>query len=209
MSNNPEPPAILTVGHSAHSREYFTTLLRNAGVTAVADVRTVPYSRRYPHFGRERLSTALLESGIHYVFLGKKLGGRPDDPTMFRDGAADYEKMAGTDEFAEGLDCVIEQAGQHRLALMCSEHDPLDCHRCLLVARALAERSVAVDHLLRDGSTMPHAEVENRLLGFLRQGAEDLFAPRATQLAAAYRERARRVAFVRPQSGVRGPRTRP
>lgn len=207
MSDSRVPPAVLTIGHSTHSREYFTALLRNAGVTALGDVRTSPYSRRYPHFGRERLSETLRGIGISYLFLGKELGGRPNDPAFFRDGVADYEKMAATAAFGSGLDHVVAEAAKQRLALMCSEHDPLDCHRCLLVGRALAERGVAVSHILRDGAITPHAKIEDRLLALAGHAVDDLFAPRNARRAAAYRDRARRVAFARPKPGIAGPRS--
>ena len=192
---------VLTIGHSNHSRADFVALLQGAGVTAVADVRSSPYSRRYPHLGRERPIEALRECGIGYLYVGKELGGRPNDAALFRDGVADYEKMAATDAFGRGLDRVLAEARGHRLTLMCSEHDPLDCHRCLLVGRALAERSIPVGHTLRDGTIVPHAEIEERLLALVGHGAEDRFATRAARLAAAYRHRARKAAFARAQPG--------
>ena len=205
MRDRDQPPLVLTIGHSNHSRADFVALLQGAGVTAVADVRSSPYSRRYPHLGRERLAEALRECGIGYLYVGKELGGRPNDAALFRDGVADYERMAATVAFGRGLDRVLAEAGRRRLTLMCSEHDPLDCHRCLLVGRALAERSVPVGHILRDGTIVPHARIEDRLLALLGHGAEDLFAPRAARLAAAYRQRARKVAFARPQPGRKEP----
>ena len=107
---------------------------------AVADVRSSPYSRHSPHFSRDELRAELRSEGISYVFLGNELGGRPKDRRFYCEGVADYEKMAQTPEFKTGLDRVIEGARKYRIALMCSEHDPLDCHRCLLVGRALAQR---------------------------------------------------------------------
>ena len=159
-------------------------------MTAVADVRSSPYSRRYPHLGRERLTEALRECGIGYLYVGKELGGRPNDAASFRDGVADYEKMAATDAFGRGLDRVLAEARRRRLTLMCSEHDPLDCHRCLLVGRALAERSIPIGHILREGTIVPHAEIEEGLLALVGDAAEDLFTTRAARLAAAYRQRA-------------------
>jgi len=72
--------------------------------------------------------------------LPKELGGRPTEQSFYRDGVADYEKMAKATDFGKGLARIVEGAKKHRIAIMCSEQDPLDCHRCLLVARALAER---------------------------------------------------------------------
>ena len=100
--------------------------------------------------------------------------------------------------FREGLERVVEGAGTHRIALMCAERDPLDCHRCLLVARALAGGGVSVGHILSDGAIAAHGEIEDRLLALAERRGGDLFATREERLAAAYRSRARKVAYARP-----------
>jgi len=189
---------ILTVGHSNHSPERFIALLRGAEVTAVADVRSAPYSRHAPQFNRDRLRDDLDRAGIAYVFLGRELGGRPAEREFYADGVADYEKMAQAPAFAEGLERVIEGAQSHRIALMCSERDPLTCHRCLLVGRALEERGARVSHLLDSGECVSHSAIEDELLARTGRTGDDLFAPRDERLAAAYREHARKVAFAQP-----------
>jgi uncharacterized protein (DUF488 family) len=182
---------VYTIGHSTHSLETFLALLRAAAITAVADVRSHPMSRRLPHFNKEPLQATLREAGIAYVFLGKELGGRPSDPAMYRDGIADYERMAQSPAFREGIERVLAARGC--VTLMCSEKDPRDCHRCLLVARALAERGAEVCHILADGGTVTQREIEDEML----RGKDDLFVPREASLAEAYRARARKVAFAR------------
>lgn len=193
-----EAAELFTIGHSTHSRERFLALLRSASVTAVADVRTSPYSRLHPHFNREELREALRLDGISYVFLGKELGGRPGERELYCEGVADYEKMAQASEFNAGIDRVIEGAGKYRIALMCAERDPLDCHRCLLVGRALARRGLRVSHILDGGEVATQDQIEDRLLALSGRNADDLFAPREERVAAAYRERARKVAFAGP-----------
>jgi uncharacterized protein (DUF488 family) len=200
-----ENTEILTIGHSTHSWEHFIALLRVANVTAVADVRSSPYSRLFRHFNRDELREELRLDGISYVFLGKELGGRPSEHRFYRDGVADYEKMSQAPKFSEGLDRVIEGAKKYRIALMCSERDPLDCHRCLLVGRALAERGIRVTHILGDGGIASHSEIEDKLLKLSGRSNEDFFAPRSERLATAYRERARKVAFAESQPDPRGP----
>jgi uncharacterized protein (DUF488 family) len=190
---------VLTIGHSSHSQERFIALLRDAGVTAIADVRTAPYSRRHPQFNREALRAALQAEGIAYVYLGQELGGRPSAPEFYSAGIADYEKMAQAPAFAAGLDRVIEGAGRYRVALMCSEREPLHCHRCLLVSRALAQRGVRVSHILDDGALASQAEIEERLLAIASRDSADLFASRPERLASAYREYGRKVAFAEPE----------
>ena len=191
---------VLTIGHSTHSWERFLTILRSAGVTAIADVRTAPYSRLCPHFNRDELREGLRVNDISYVFLGKELGGRPSERNLYCDGVANYEKMSKAPAFDKGLQRVIEGAQKYRIALMCSEQNPLDCHRCLLVGRALADRGVNVNHVLSDGTILNHQSIEDKLLELADRGADDLFASRAERLSMAYRERAQKVAFAESQS---------
>jgi uncharacterized protein (DUF488 family) len=196
---------VFTVGHSTLSYERFIALLRHAGVNAVADVRTSPFSRHFPQFNRDTLKSELRLDGVSYVFLGEELGGRPRDRMLYRDGVADYEKMATCEGFGKGLERVVEGAKRYRIALMCSEHDPLDCHRCLLVSRALVKKGVRVSHILSDGIVASQARIEDRLLELAGRKSDDLFAPPEDRLAAAYRDRARKVAFPEPQPAPRGP----
>lgn len=200
-----EPVEVLTIGHSALPYERFLKLLRHAKVSAIADVRTLPFSRRFPQFNRDDLREELHRDGVSYVFLGKELGGRPRERSFYCEGVADYEKMAQTSEFKKGLDRVIDGAKRFRIALMCSERDPLDCHRCLLVSRALARRGVRVSHILDDQRIVSQIEIEDRLLELAGGNNDDLFASRDERLATAYRERGRKVAFAEPQPDPGGP----
>lgn len=185
---------VLTVGHSVHSYVRFAALLRQGGVSAVADVRSVPYSRHQAHFNREELRDSLKADGISYVFLGNELGGRPDK-ALLTEGVADYEKMAATETFKDGIMRVIQGANKHRIALMCSELHPLDCHRCLLVGRALKARGARVLHLLPDRPVATQEELEEELLRMTGRGSYDLLMTRDELIATAYRDRARKVAY--------------
>ena len=188
---------IFTVGHSTHAAEAFVALLRTHGVTAVADVRSAPYSRFNPQFNRETLARALEAQGIRYVFLGRELGARPDDPACYEDGRVRYARLARTALFRGGLDRVVDGARRHRLALTCAERDPLDCHRTILVARELARRGLDVAHILADGRLEPHAATLDRLLA--RQGLTQpqLFASPEERIEQAYDARAANLAYAR------------
>lgn len=182
-------PVVFTIGHSNHPIERFLGLLRKAGVTALGDVRSVPFSRRWPQYSRPALEQTLRESGIAYVFLGAELGGKRDDPALLRDGRPDFDLIAATAAFDAGLDRVVAGARKHRICLMCAEKEPLDCHRFLLVSRHLAKREVEIRHLLADGSAEEHAAAERRLLeraGFSGQPLLDRGKPSEDMLAAAY-----------------------
>jgi len=170
---------VFTIGHSNYPRERFMGLLRDARIEAVADVRTKPYSRRYPHFSRPTLTKTLEEAGIRYIFLGEELGGKPGDPAMLRGGAPDYERMAATETFQRGLDRVLESANRQRTAIMCAEREPLECHRFLLVSRHLVLRGARIAHILGDGSIEEHGQTLQRLLAVTRLGAGELFAGEA------------------------------
>jgi uncharacterized protein (DUF488 family) len=186
---------LFTVGHSNISAERFIALLRSAGVDAIADVRSIPASRFCPWFSAKNLAPLLVGANMDYLSFGDELGGRPGDPSLYCDGVADYEAMARRPSFRAGLDRLLANVGQRRLCLMCSERDPLDCHRCLLVARALAARGVMVGHILHDGGIESHTATELRLLEAAGVDS-DLFATgQDERLAAAYRRRARAAAY--------------
>jgi hypothetical protein len=159
---------LLTIGHSNLAADRFVSLLQDAGVTAVADVRSVPFSRWCPWFSGKALAQRLAGETIAYIALGDALGGRPSDPRLYRDGVADYEAMAARAEFATGLERVVNEMAHHRVCLLCAEREPLDCHRCLLVGRALAARGLALGHIRPDGTIEPHAATEQRLLALPR-----------------------------------------
>jgi uncharacterized protein (DUF488 family) len=176
---------IKTVGHSNHPIERFVDLLKAGGVAVLVDVRSMPYSRRFPQFGRERLSRTLSESNIDYVWEGESLGGKPGQ-------GGGYNELAARPTFTGALDRVIDRSQAATVCLMCAEKEPLDCHRTVLVSRRLAERGVTIEHLLADGTTRSHANIEETLLA--KQAGADLFDDRTQQLARAYdaRERAMR-----------------
>jgi uncharacterized protein (DUF488 family) len=188
--NAASPFDLLTIGHSNHPIERFLALVKDAGVTAIADVRSQPVSRRYPWFSAGRLGLELAREGIAYLPMGEGLGGRPRDPSLLRDGIADYEAMAKTPAFRAGIAQLVTESKRFRVCVMCAEREPLDCHRCLLIAPAL--QGLALGHILADGSIVGHDVIERRLLD---AAGENLFTDPAERLAQAYRRRARAVAY--------------
>ena len=190
--------ALLTIGHSNQPADRFLALLQGAGVRTIADVRSVPRSRRFPWFSAEPLTERLNAHDISYLPFGEALGGRPQDRSLYRDGIADYEAMAASPAFRAGLDAVVAEGQRTCLCLMCSEREPLDCHRCLLIGRALAGRGLPPGHIMGDGTIEPHTMTEKRLLKWAYKGqahkSADLFADDAARLADAYRRRNRAIA---------------
>lgn len=148
---------LFSIGHSNHTMARFLALLESAGVTRLADVRSVPYSRRLPHFRREPLARALEQAGIHYVFLGETLGGRPAGPWLDAQGRLDVSRRAAAGDFLTGIDTLIHLAAAAPTAMMCAEEDPQRCHRRHLVAPVVVARGVAVVHLRGDGGRQSEA----------------------------------------------------
>lgn len=193
---NTQPLSVLTIGHSTHTIETFVGLLRKHGVTALVDVRSAPFSRFNPQFNKDALERDLKAQGIQYVFLGRELGARSDDPACYENGRVQYARLAQTALFQRGLDRVMDGATKYRLALMCAEKEPLECHRTLLVARALVERGVAVEHILADGSLESHDGALARLLKLVGLPEQDLFRGRQQLIDEGMARQEERIAFV-------------
>jgi uncharacterized protein (DUF488 family) len=191
-----EPAEILTIGHSNHPIKTFTGLLQGHGVTAIADIRSVPFSRYLPQFNRDSLAAALKAEGIAYVFLGKELGGRTEDRSCYENGRVSYRRLAKTETFRRGLERLRGGASTHRVALMCAEKEPLECHRTLLVARALADASVPVLHIHADGHLETQDQAMDRLIALAKLPPKDLFRSRAESVELALARQEARVAYT-------------
>ena len=198
--------SVFTVGHSNHSPETFIQLLLRHDVAEVIDVRSTPYSRHITHFNSESLNRMLDGMGIGYTFLGRELGGRPSDRSCYdAAGRVRYDWVANTALFNDGLRRVMHDANEHRIALMCTEKEPLECHRTLLVARILSERDVAVEHILADGRLENHSAAMDRLLDIFKLPHDgDMFTSRAEVIADALTRQAQKVAYTdeKPQASA-------
>jgi hypothetical protein len=196
---------IFTIGHSDHTLEAFLSLLKQHRIAAVADVRSAPYSRHVPHFNKESISAYLGSHGIKYVFLGRELGARRPERSCYVNGRAEYERIAELDIFRHGIARLCHGCEKMRIAVMCAEKDPLTCHRCLLVSRALVGAGSEVSHIHADGRLESQVEVEERMIQ--EAGVQpDLFAGGPDHVALvtrAYREQGLRLA-VREEVAIVG-----
>ena len=164
----------------------------------MADVRSTPYSRFNPQFRREKLQASLAAVGIQYVFLGEELGARSQDPACYDvDGRVSYALLAKTDLFRRGIARLKTGMAEHRISLMCAEREPLDCHRTILVARALEKAGVPVTHILQDGSLESHRHALERLAADLKIVGTDLFRSPDELLEEAYDKQGARIAYVK------------
>jgi uncharacterized protein (DUF488 family) len=154
------PARVYTIGHSNHPWEKFLELLEMHRLEAVVDVRSQPYSRYATHFDSAGLKNSLTAAGIGYVFMGDRLGGKPAGQEYYDDqGYVLYDRLAASPRFQEGIELLLDGLTGRRTALLCSEEDPAECHRRLLVGRVLAERGVEVIHLRGDGRVQSEREL--------------------------------------------------
>ena len=187
---------IYTIGHSTHEIETFVSLLKQHRINAVADVRSVPYSRWQPQFNRMELAEVLNAHGIAYVFLGKELGARSDDSTCYEKGRVKYRLLAKTPLFRSGIERVRDGSFRRNIALMCAEKDPLDCHRTILVARDLVEAGADVAHILANGQVESHNSAMARLSEQLKLPEPDMVSTAQDLEEQAYAAQERRIAYV-------------
>lgn len=187
---------VYTIGHSTHQQQRFIKLLSQHGITALCDVRSKPFSRVNPQFNLDELKKALPQYGIRYIFLGKELGARSDDPTCYKDGKVQYDRLARTDLFREGLARIqdgIEKG--FNIALMCAEKEPLECHRAILVARHLAALGVDVQHIHATGKLESHMDALKRLAHMLNLPQGDIFNQTDEAFADVYQRQEKRIAY--------------
>ncbi len=194
---------IYTVGHSTHSIQDFIKLLKSRGISAIADVRSAPYSRFQPQFNREVLTKSLKESGIEYVFVGDCIGGRSSNEDDYENGRVIYGRLKKSDNFENGLQRVIAGSEKFQLALMCSEKEPIECHRTLLVGQTLFERGTPISHIHSDGTLEKHEDAIQRLLRMFKLDEPDLFRTSEEVVAEALLRQEQKVAFTLgdPQKG--------
>lgn len=188
---------LFTVGHSNHPIEVFLDLIEQHAITALADVRSSPYSRFNPQYNREVLQPVLKAHGIAYVYLGAELGPRSDDPACYVNGKARYERLAETEPFHRGLERLRNGMKTHRIALMCAEKDPIGCHRMILICRRLRSEPMEILHILEDGRLESLAESEKRLMIHLRMRQLTLFDSVEDLILRAYDAQGERIAYQR------------
>ena len=158
---NEAAQAIFTAGFSNLTLETFLTNLKNHGVQVLVDVRSRPFASYTPHFNKEQIEPAVKAAGLRYLYLGREMGGMPDDPGFYDDdGFVRYDRIAATEGFQEGVQRLMDGLEQgFRLALVCGEDNPRQCHRRLLIGRVLRENGVGVAHILSDGGLIAEAEL--------------------------------------------------
>jgi len=162
-----------SIGHSNFLIEQFLDLLKTHNIEALVDVRSKPYSAYARQYDMEPLRSAVSSAGLRYVFLGRELGGHPDNTEFYDpDGHVLYERLAQSPAFQRGLAALETEMKGRRIAIMCSEENPASCHRRLLIGRVLATRGVSLEHIRADGRVQTEADLLFEETG----GQGDLFA---------------------------------
>ncbi|MDR3223324.1 MAG: DUF488 domain-containing protein [Methanobrevibacter sp.] len=160
---------IFSIGHSAHDINVFIKLLKKNKINKILDVRSVPFSKHTPQFNRESIKSKLKNEDIEYKFMGDVFGARQKDESLYSpEGFLDFDKVRETNKFKDAVDNIIinEINKGKSISLMCSEKNPIDCHRTILVGRAFDNKKVKVEHILTDGTTISQKEIEEKLLEY-------------------------------------------
>lgn len=146
---------LFSIGHSNAEINAFIDLLRRYEIVALVDTRSRPYSRYNQHFSREHLKHSLEEARIEYFYMGKELGGRPEDPAFyFQNGKVDYDLISQSSLYLAGIERLLAMASDRRMAFMCAEADYRSCHRFWLITRTLVKRGIEVRHILHSGDAV-------------------------------------------------------
>jgi uncharacterized protein (DUF488 family) len=152
---------LFSIGHSNHALERFLDLLRQHRIEVLVDARSNPYSRFAPHFDKSSLKEAVTKVDIKYLFMGKELGGRPDENEFYDgEGHVLYWRVAESPLFLDGIERLENGIAKYRVALMCSEENPSACHRRLLVSRVLATRGIQTEHIRGNARVQTEEELQ-------------------------------------------------
>ena len=193
-----------TIGHSSHPIDYFLEMLKAYGINCLADVRSIPFSKYAPQYNTKELEQHLNSKQIYYIYMGKEFGARKNDRQLFTDGYVDFEKVIKDAHFQKGVERIEKGLDQnYKIAFMCAEKDPFDCHRCLMVARAFNELGHNIINIREDGNYETQEQIKDRLLDMYFPAKNQLFlefAPKKNTpelISEAYLLRNREIAYKR------------
>ncbi len=193
---------LYTIGHSTYPESHFLELLQYYGIQYVLDVRSTPFSKYAPQYNSNNLQDYLKVNGIVYAPMGKYFGARREDRSLYHvDGYLDFEAVRDSDLFIKGKMNVLKGLEKYHIALMCTEKDPFDCHRAILVARGFELDGIDVKHILHDFSYISQEDLNQRLLEkyFPDRGQISLFEEEnrsdSDYLKEAYRIRNREIGY--------------
>jgi len=184
---------IYTIGHSNHDIDFFLELLESQEINCIVDVRSIPASKYNPQFNQKPLSAFLKNNGIAYMHLGEEFGARQTDEKLLdENGCVNFAWFRKTRAFQDGVERIDMGLDKgFKIALMCSEGNPLECHRFSMISGYLEEIEISVQHILKDKSLLSNQALEQQLLKKFKKKIPQpsLFDPNVdekAQLKAAY-----------------------
>lgn len=191
---------IYTIGYATKPIDLFIKQLQQYAISAVCDVRSVPFSKRFFDYHQDAIRQHLNNAQIRYVYLGEELGPRSRNPDHYDAcNQVQFEKLMQSDNFLNGLKRLkngIEQG--FTLALMCAEKDPATCHRSLLIGYAVARLwDDELMHINHQGELEAQTQLEQRLK-HMHGFDSDLFASEADLLLQAYRKQLKATSYIKP-----------
>ncbi|SEJ73322.1 Protein of unknown function, DUF488 [Dyadobacter koreensis] len=193
---------LFTIGHSSHPPEYFLELLKHYQITCLIDVRSVAASAYNPQFNKEPLAAFLKNNGINYQHFPREFGARHTDPELLDpEGKVEFEKVRNSTLFKDGIQKLIQGLEKgFTISLMCSEAEPLECHRFSMISLALAQHGFEINHILKDKTFASNAQLEKAILKkfYKKLPVPTVFDPDVTiqdQINAAYRLKNQEIAF--------------
>ena len=152
VEDNENNNCIYTIGHSNHTMEKFIELLKENNIELVVEVRSNAKSSYLPHFNKQSLIYNLNKHGIKYLDKGKSLGGRPEDTSVLnKDNKILEDIIEEKPWYQDGINILINFSKDTRLALMCSEENPLNCHRGYVISHTLMKNGINIEHIRGSG----------------------------------------------------------
>lgn len=186
---------LFTIGYSPHTLDSFLRILVKYQITAVADVRSSPYSQFKPEFNKDSFSNFLKNQKIAYVFLGDYCGARVEDKNCYVNGKVDYNLVSSSPKFKDGLERIKKGMEKYRIVLMCAEKDPITCHRSILICRNMSGDNIVIKHILSNGMFEEHKYSEQRLMKIFNLNQPNLFLTYKQRLDDAYSRQGKKISY--------------
>ena len=157
---------LYTIGYSGYSIEDFLTEIKKHTISAVIDIRSIPYSKYHLDYNKETLKAFLKANGILYRNYAKEFGAQQNNREFYSThGYLDFDIFTKSDNFLSGVEklCAGMSKG-YSFVLMCSEKDPINCHRTIMVAREFNKNGYSIIHLLPNHDKQSQNDIEVRML---------------------------------------------
>lgn len=150
---------LYTIGHSNHDLDYFLSLLKKQSIELLVDVRSAPYSKHAPHFNKQNQKNSLESNFIDYFYLGNQIGGRPSNKSYYDGEKVLYSLFEKDKKYLDGINILIRLIKKKKTVIMCTEENPLKCHRHMLITQTLLKKGFSIYHIRGNGEIQ---EVEEK-----------------------------------------------